>query len=60
MTPNEWHRSSYCSTGACTLVRRTGDGTVQVRDSKADDGPILTFDPRRWRAFIDAVKGGGL
>lgn len=61
MTPNnEWRRSTYCANGACTLVRLTDDGTVQVADSKQTNGPVLTFDPDAWQAFIDAVKGAGL
>ncbi len=75
MTPNEWHRSSYCANGACIDVRwtrsshcmanscvevATDTDRIHVRDSKQDDGPVLTFDPAAWRAFIDAVKASGL
>jgi hypothetical protein len=55
----QWRRSTRCSTGACLLQRVADDGSVQVRDSKEHDGPVLTFDPAAWRAFIDAVKGVG-
>ncbi len=61
MTPDQWHRPTRCTSGTCTLVRHTTDGTIQVADSKlGDTSPILTFDPDQWRAFIDAVKGSGL
>lgn len=54
-----WKRSSFCSTGTCVEAALGGD-VVQVRDSKLDDSPILTFSPATWQAFIDAVKGAGL
>ncbi len=77
MTPHQWNRSSYCSTGACLESRytrstrceagacvevrcRCQEGTVQVRDSKLSESPVLTFGLEPWRAFIDAVKGAGL
>lgn len=33
-------------------------GTVQIRDSKDPDGPILTFSRDGWAAFIDEAKKG--
>ncbi|MBE1484891.1 hypothetical protein H4W31_000529 [Plantactinospora soyae] len=27
-------------------------GVVGVRDSKDRQGPVLTFDPTAWRAFV--------
>jgi hypothetical protein len=30
--------------------------TVQVRDSKQADGPVLAFDADEWRVFIAGVK----
>jgi hypothetical protein len=74
MTPNQWTRSSFCANGACIDVMwtrssactggacvetRTDGASVHVRDGKNPDGPVLTFDPAAWRAFIDAVKGAG-
>ncbi len=61
MQPDQWTRSSYCSTGACIRTRLADDGAVQVADSKlGGDSPVLTFGTDQWQAFIDAVKGGGL
>jgi hypothetical protein len=41
----------------CVEVRRHQD-TIQVRDSKDPQGPILTFTLAEWDAFLDgAVKG---
>ncbi|MFF3502472.1 DUF397 domain-containing protein [Streptomyces sp. NPDC003247] len=31
-------------------------GLVPVRDSKAPDGPALTFTPGSWSAFIRELK----
>ncbi len=58
MTP-DWHTSSYSGGNGCVEVAHPGDA-VRVRDSKDPAGPVLTFDPRRWREFIDAVKASGL
>jgi hypothetical protein len=33
-------------------------GVVGVRDSKNLAGPVLTFQPAGWRAFVDGVKSG--
>jgi hypothetical protein len=34
------------------------DGEVHVRDSKRPDGPVLSFTPSEWRAFVTGVKSG--
>lgn len=67
-----WTRSSYCtSTGSCVEWRRatacsldgncveiaTGD-SIQLRDSKDPDGPVLTFTHDEWRAFLAGVRAG--
>ncbi|WP_433374862.1 DUF397 domain-containing protein [Streptosporangium sp. CA-115845] len=31
-----------------------------VRDSKNPDGPVLSFPPREWGAFLASIKGGHL
>ncbi len=58
MSP-DWHTSTHSGGNGCVEVAHPGD-TVRVRDSKDPAGPILTFGPDQWQAFIDAVKGGGL
>jgi hypothetical protein len=55
-----WHRSTRCSSGGCAETRLTDDGNVEIRNSTDPDGPILTFPPGQWQAFVDAVKGSGL
>ncbi|MER7038584.1 DUF397 domain-containing protein [Streptomyces microflavus] len=56
-----WFKSSYSggSQGECLEVAR-GYATVPVRDSKAADGPALTFSPQGWTRFVTAVKHGEL
>lgn len=54
-----WRRSSSCEGGACLEVRATAGG-VEVRDSKAPSGPVLTFTDADWSAFLAAVKAGEL
>jgi hypothetical protein len=43
--------------GACVELRRVGD-TIEVRESKHPDGPVLGFTPREWAAWLDGVKKG--
>ncbi|TMM41860.1 MAG: DUF397 domain-containing protein [Actinobacteria bacterium] len=54
-----WTKASRSggNSGECVEVRRH-DGTVQVRDSKDPDGPVLTFPPAEWHAFVHALTSG--
>ncbi len=54
-----WRRSSRCSSGSCAEVSITSDA-VRVRDSKLDESPTLTFDPRQWQVFVDDLRTGQL
>jgi Domain of unknown function (DUF397) len=46
-------KSSYSGQGnTCVEVARNVPGVVAVRDSKDPDGPVLTFTPEAWRAFL--------
>ncbi|WP_192771794.1 DUF397 domain-containing protein [Plantactinospora soyae] len=39
--------------GNCVEVAdELAPGVVGVRDSKDRQGPVLTFDPTAWRAFV--------
>lgn len=54
-----WHKSSLSAdTGNCVEVAHLPDGTTAIRDSKAPDGPILTFNATEWRAFVEGAKTG--
>ena len=55
----QWKKSpkSGTNSGSCVEVRRR-DGTIQVRDSKDREGPVLTFDREGWKEFVHAVREG--
>jgi hypothetical protein len=56
-----WRKSSYSNGQAnCVEVAVIGNrsGLVVVRDSKAPDGPGLTFTPNAWQQFTDGVTAG--
>lgn len=60
MTDARWHKSSRSSSsGNCVEVADNLDGIVAVRDTKDNgNGPILTFTPSEWKAFIAGAKDG--
>jgi len=43
--------------GACVEVA-LATGTILVRDSKKQAGPIISYTGRSWRTFLAAVKCG--
>lgn len=54
-----WRKSTRSNAnGQCTEVALNVPGVVAVRDSKDTAGPVLTFTPDEWRAFVEGVKGG--
>ena len=54
---NKWTKSTRSDPGGnCVEVRRTNDGTIQVRDSKDPHGPVLAFIPAEWNDFITGIK----
>ncbi|MGH3940651.1 MAG: DUF397 domain-containing protein [Pseudonocardiaceae bacterium] len=54
-----WRTSTRSNNGTdCVEVYFTSSG-VQVRDSKAHGaGPIITFTPTQWAAFITGTRDG--
>ncbi|GAA2883996.1 DUF397 domain-containing protein [Streptosporangium fragile] len=55
-----WHKSSLSSAEGqnCVEVAALPGGGRAVRDSKDPGGPVLTFTPDEWHAFIRSVKDG--
>ncbi|MBN6057302.1 DUF397 domain-containing protein [Nonomuraea sp. RK-328] len=55
----EWHKSSASGdNGQCVEVATNLPGIIAVRDSKNPQGPVLTFTPGEWMAFLKgAVQG---
>ena len=43
--------------GACVEVAPTA-GSILVRDSKDQDGPVVQYPGNSWRAFLGAAKKG--
>lgn len=57
MLDQSWRKSTRSgSNGQCVEARRVGD-TVQMRDSKNNAGPVLSFTLAEWAAFTTGVKG---
>lgn len=49
---------STCNNGNCVEVA-SQHGWIGVRDGKnGDSGPVLSFTPAEWRAFVEAAKNG--
>ncbi|MEV0352958.1 DUF397 domain-containing protein [Nonomuraea sp. NPDC050680] len=55
-----WRKSSRSGSngGQCVEVASNIPGIVAVRDSKDRGGPVLTFTPDEWRAFLGGAKDG--
>ena len=52
----QWRKSSYSgNSGNCVEVADL-DGTVAVRDSKDQEGPVLLFAADTWARFIAEIK----
>lgn len=54
----KWEKSTFSgATGNCVEFAREGDNFL-VRDSKDPNGPVLTFTPAEWDAFVKGAKDG--
>ena len=53
-----WRTSTRSGNGGntCVEVADNVPGRVLVRDSKDRHGPVLTFGPAGWRAFVAEVS----
>ena len=53
----DWRISTHSANGStCVEVARNLPGIVAVRDSKDRQGPVLTFTPHAWRAFMGQLR----
>jgi Domain of unknown function (DUF397) len=50
-------RSNHGGDGDCVEVTELS-GLVAMRDSKGCAGPVLTFTPAEWRAFVGGIRAG--
>ncbi|MET9219764.1 DUF397 domain-containing protein [Streptomyces sp. NPDC088197] len=54
-----WMKSSRSTgNGACVEVKSPAVESVVVRDSKDPQGPVLSFSPEAWTAFVTDVDRG--
>jgi hypothetical protein len=54
-----WIKASRSSgSGDCVELRRHA-GTVEVRDSKNPDGPVLKLTSAQFSAWLNGAKGAG-
>lgn len=47
-----WKSSYSGQHGDCVEVADTTENGRAVRDSKQDNGPLLTVSPESWQAFV--------
>ncbi|MFD0367721.1 DUF397 domain-containing protein [Streptomyces sp. NPDC059071] len=58
---DSWTKSSYSGgNGACVEVKSPVVNAIAVRDSKAPEGPSLSFGPGTWNTFVGEVSAGVL
>ncbi|MEV5820877.1 DUF397 domain-containing protein [Micromonospora haikouensis] len=60
LTGATWRKSTRSNNGGdCVEVADNLPGVVGLRDSKDPSGPVLTFTPVAWAAFVRATKDEG-
>jgi len=52
-----WRKSTLSGSNGCIEVAFVG-GHVAIRHSKDPSGPVLTFSPTEWEAFLAGVRRG--
>ena len=58
---DNWTKSSYSGgNGACVEVKSPLAQAIAVRDSKAPEGPSITFVPGAWNAFVSDIPKGSV
>lgn len=56
---DNWTKSSYSGgNGACVEVKSPVTQAIAVRDSKAPEGPSLSFVSGAWNTFVRDVASG--
>jgi hypothetical protein len=50
-----WHKSPFSQAGHCVEVATKGEA-VLIRDSKNQEGPILSVSSSAWRQFVEVIR----
>jgi hypothetical protein len=58
MIVRDWYKSSLSVQNACVEIRVHETGAVDVRNSKKQDGPSVSFTKEEWAAFIGGARNG--
>jgi hypothetical protein len=53
---SQWQKSSYSFANHDCVEVAQDDGAVHVRDSKDPAGPVLSFTPEEWTAFLEWLR----
>lgn len=53
-----WRKSSYSGVDSNCVEVAFLDGFTLLRDAKDPSGPVLTFTPAAWSAFVNGVQDG--
>ena len=55
----DWTKSTLSfANGNCVEVASLPDGTVGLRNSRHPGGPVLSFTPDEWQAFLGGARRG--
>jgi hypothetical protein len=55
----DWTKSTLSfANGNCVEVASLPDGTVGLRNSRHPGGPVLSFTPDEWQAFLGGARLG--
>jgi predicted secreted Zn-dependent protease len=52
-----WRTALSCNGGTCVKVAVIGQ-MILIGDSKAPNGPVLSYTSAEWREFVLGVKNG--
>jgi Domain of unknown function (DUF397) len=52
-----WRTAVKSGASNCVQVARR-DGMIMIADSKHPGGPVLSYTPQEWDAFLDGAKKG--
>ena len=53
-----WTKAQSSADGANCVEQRRYDDTIELRDSKDREGPVLRFTPAEFAAWLDGAKKG--